>query len=45
MGTTEKNENRKIKLPSYSLGEELFNAISHGLGAALSVAALILLLL
>lgn len=28
----------KIKIPTYSLGEELTNAISHGLGAAISFA-------
>jgi len=34
-----------IHIPDYSLGEELFNAISHGIGAGLSVAALVLLLI
>lgn len=34
-----------IKVPAYTLGEELFNAISHGLGALLSIAALALMLL
>lgn len=33
----------KIKIPSYTLGEELFNSISHGIGAALSIAALVLM--
>ena len=33
-----------IKVPAYTLGEELFNAISHGLGALLSIAALALML-
>lgn len=33
---------RKHILPKYSLGEELINSISHGLGACLSVAALVL---
>ena len=32
----------KIKLPTYTLSEELINSISHGLGACLSVAALVL---
>lgn len=32
----------KIDLPKYKLGEELINAISHGIGAGLSIAALIL---
>ena len=32
-----------IRLPFYTLGEEIFNAVSHGLGAAFSVAALVLL--
>ena len=31
-----------IKIPNYTLGEELFNSISHGIGAALAVAALVL---
>ena len=35
----------RVKVPSYTLGEEFFNAISHGIGAALSVYALVLLLL
>ncbi|MBQ9265104.1 MAG: hemolysin III family protein [Clostridia bacterium] len=34
---------RSISIPSYSLGEELFNAISHGLGALASIAALVLM--
>lgn len=33
-----------LNLPSYSLGEEVWNAISHGMGAGLSVAALVLLM-
>ena len=33
---------RKIPIPDYTLGEELVNAISHGLGAGLGVAALCL---
>ena len=32
-----------IKIPNYTLGEELFNSISHGTGAALAVAALVLM--
>ena len=32
----------RISLPDYNLGEELTNSISHGLGAGLSVAALVL---
>ena len=32
----------KIKIPKYTLGEELFSAISHGVGALLSIAALVL---
>ncbi len=32
-----------IKIPNYTLGEELFNSISHGIGAALAVAALVLM--
>lgn len=33
---------RKISIPKYSLGEELLNALSHGIGAALGIAALCL---
>ena len=33
---------KRIFLPKYKLGEELINAISHGVGALLSIAALIL---
>ena len=32
----------KIKIPHYSLSEELVNAVSHGIGALFSVAALVL---
>src|SRR5574344_281356 len=35
----------KVKIPNYSLGEELINSISHGVGAALSIAALVLLVI
>lgn len=35
----------KIKIPKYSLGEELVNSISHGIGAIFSIVALILLVL
>lgn len=34
-----------IQLPSYSLGEEIFNSISHGIGALFSVVALILMVI
>lgn len=40
-----KKLNKKIDLPKYKLGEELVNAISHGIGVILSVAALILCIL
>ena len=33
------------KLPSYTLGEELLNSISHGIGAAAATAGIILCLL
>ena len=33
---------KKIELPKYKLSEELLNLISHGIGAALSIAAFIL---
>ena len=32
----------KIEIPKYSLGEELVNAISHGIGALLSVVGLVM---
>jgi len=35
---------KKIRIPNYSLSEELINAISHGIGAALSIAGLVLLI-
>jgi hemolysin III len=34
----------KIKIPKYTLGEELVNAISHGIGAGLSIAGLVVLI-
>ena len=33
---------KKIEIPKYSLSEEIMNSISHGVGALLSVAALVL---
>jgi len=33
------------KAPDYTLGEELFNSISHGVGVLLSIAALVLLII
>ena len=35
----------KIRVPSYSLGEELINSISHGIGALLSIVALVLMII
>ena len=32
-----------IKIPKYTLGEEIFNSISHGIGALLSIAFLVLM--
>lgn len=32
----------KITIPNYSLGEELINSISHGIGCGLSISALVL---
>ncbi len=43
-----KSKNKKklnIKIPPYTLGEELFNSISHGFGAALSIVALVLMVI
>ena len=39
-----KTKKHGITIPNYSLGEEIFNAISHGIGALLSVVALVLML-
>ena len=33
----------KVSIPKYTLGEEIFNSISHGIGAGLSIAALVLM--
>ena len=33
---------KEIRVPNYTLGEELVNSISHGVGAALGIAALVL---
>ena len=41
----EKTMRRQIRIPDYSLGEELINAISHGLGGLLGVAALVLMVI
>mgnify|MGYP003310060535 FL=1 len=35
----------KITIPKYTLGEELVNSISHGVGAGLAIAALVLLII
>lgn len=40
--TEETGIKKKIPLPDYTLGEELISAISHGIGAGLSIAALVL---
>lgn len=34
-----------IKIPKYTLGEELWNSITHGIGALLAIAGLVLMLL
>ena len=34
----------KIEIPKYTLAEELISAISHGIGALLSIAGLVLLM-
>ena len=39
------NLKEKIRIPKYSLGEELMNSITHGIGAIFSIVALILLIL
>lgn len=35
----------KVSIPKYTLGEELVNAISHGVGAGLAIAGLVLLII
>lgn len=35
----------KISLPSYTIGEELINSVSHGIGAGLGIAGLVLALM
>lgn len=37
-------KNKVSKAPKYTLGEEIFNSISHGVGVCLSIAALVLLI-
>ena len=32
----------RVSIPKYTLGEELMNSITHGIGAGLGIAALIL---
>ena len=39
----EQIKKRTVSIPDYTMGEEIFNAISHGLGALLGVAALVLM--
>ena len=36
---------KEFNLPEYSISEELMNSISHGIGAALSIVAIVLLIL
>ena len=38
-----KKKGLNILIPDYTLGEEIFNAISHGIGAAFSIVALVLM--
>ena len=44
MDNTAVVKKRGIRIPDYTLGEELFNAISHGIGALLSIAGLVLMI-
>lgn len=37
-------KNLKLNLPKYTVGEEIFNAVSHGIGAILGIVALVLLI-
>ena len=40
-----KSKNIKNVVPNYTLGEELINSISHGIGAGLSIAGLVLIII
>ena len=40
-----KNKCSKNEKAKYTLGEELINSISHGIGAGLSIAGLVLLII
>ena len=40
-----KTKKRGISIPNYTLGEEIFNAISHGIGGLLSIIASVMMLL
>lgn len=40
---SKKKKHLNINIPKYTLGEELFNSISHGIGAVFSIVALILM--
>lgn len=41
--TTRPRKKLNIRVPQYSLGEELFNSISHGLGGVFAIVALVLM--
>ena len=45
MEQAKKKKKRGISIPSYTLGEEIFNAISHGIGGLLSIIASVMMLL
>ena len=45
MEQTIKKDNPKHALPNYTVGEEIFNSVSHGVGAVLGVGALVWLLM
>ena len=38
-----KEDRMRLSLPLYSLGEEIFSAVSHGVGALFGAAALVML--
>ncbi len=42
MITQDEQKKHRIAIPSYTLGEELISSISHGIGALLGIAALVL---
>ena len=45
LSASRRNKCQALGLPLYSLGEEVFSSVSHGVSALISVASLVLLLI